>query len=98
MIDFFRQNVVCDIFLVFGVASWLITIFAYRASMKEGRYISGLPVVGGILVAVGFLTSSVKWLAFLGLLDPYILYCFGIWIKGILKGKNNKDGNDGIQE
>ena len=98
MIDFFRENIVCDIFLVLGVASWIITILAYRASMKEGRYISGLPILGGILVAIGFLTSSVKWLVFLGLLDPYIMYCAGSWIKGIIKGKNNKEGNDEIQE
>ncbi|MBO4635691.1 MAG: hypothetical protein J5685_00955, partial [Clostridiales bacterium] len=41
-----------------------------RASKKSGHYVSGIPLIGGILVALGFLLSPVKWLALLGLLEP----------------------------
>ena len=34
---------------------------------------SGVPLVGGLLIAVGFLTSPVKWLALIGLID------YGYW-------------------
>jgi len=74
MIRFLRENIVCDIFLILGILSWIITVGAYISGKKSGRYVSGLPAVGGIMVAIGFLTSSAKYLAFLGLLDPALFY------------------------
>ncbi|MBR3267229.1 MAG: hypothetical protein IKI58_00640 [Oscillospiraceae bacterium] len=80
MIQFFKENPACDIFLILGLSAWLITLGAYRTSKKTGHYVSGLPALGGIFIIIGFLTSSKKLLAVLGLLDPALLYLI---IKGI---------------
>lgn len=75
VIGFFKQNVLCDIFLVLGLLALYITyIGAPRASKKYGHYVSGIPLTGGIMIAIGFLTSSVKWLAVIGLFEPMVLY------------------------
>ena len=61
------------ILLVLGL---IIVILTYRANM-HGR--SGLPVVGGLLIAIGFLLSPIKWLAILGIFDygpSYLAYLY----------------------
>ena len=71
VIGFIKENIACDILVLMGIGAILMTyVLAPRASQKEGHYVSGIPAVGGILIALGFLTSSVKWLALLGLADP----------------------------
>ena len=82
MIEFIRNNIACDILVLLGILSWAITIGARIESKKTGRYVSGIPAVGGILIIIGFLTSSVKWLAVIGLLDPSLLYLIFVVIPG----------------
>ena len=73
--DFIKNNPVCDILVVLGILAMRLTyVMAPRASKKEGHYVSGIPCTGGILIALGFLTSSVKWLAVIGIFEPGILY------------------------
>ena len=73
--DFIKNNPVCDILVSLGILSMILTyVMAPRASKKSGHYVSGIPGVGGILIAVGFLTSPVKWLAVIGFFEPGILY------------------------
>ena len=72
---FIKNNPMCDFLVALGLLSIYITyIGAPRASRKSGRYVSGTPVVGGMLIALGFLTSTNKWLAFIGLLEPTTLW------------------------
>lgn len=66
----------CGFFAVPGALCILLSYGALHASKREGRHISGMPVLGGLLVGIGFLLSPCKWLALLALLD------YGIW--GIL--------------
>lgn len=63
--------------IVLGLIGAFFIAMSYGAmieSKKSGRHISGVPVVGGVILAVAFLLSPVKWLAFLGLLD------YGLWM------------------
>jgi hypothetical protein len=79
--QFIKQNIACDILVALGLLAIYITyIGAPRASKKSDHYVSGIPTVGGFLIALGFLTSSCKWLAIIGLFEPAILY---IIFKGI---------------
>lgn len=71
---FASQNPLCVVFIVLAVISWAITIAAMLSSKRTGKHVSGLPALGGFLVFIGFLTSSRKWLALLGFLDPMFLY------------------------
>ena len=63
-------------FLLCGIGVFLI-VSTYLAN-RAGH--SGVPVVGGILVAVGFLISPVKWLALLGLADYGVAYLIYLYI------------------
>ena len=45
-----------------------LLVFATYYSMFHRP--SGVPFVGGIIIAIGFLTCPIKWLALLGLVDP----------------------------
>ncbi len=73
--DFIKNNPVCDILVVLGILAMIITyVLAPRASKKAGHYVSGIPGTGGILIALGFLTSPVKWLAVIGIFEPGLLY------------------------
>ena len=86
VIHFFKNNIGCDIFLALGLLALYITyIGAPRASKKAGHYVSGIPGVGGILIVLGFLTSSVKWLAILGLFEPALLFMIFRGIPDIIK-------------
>ena len=67
------DNIVCVVLVTLGVMAWAITIGARISSKKQGRFVSGVPAVGGILVIIGFLCSKIKWLALIGLLD------FDLW-------------------
>ena len=64
MEDFAVRYGVCIILCGVGLFFVVMTYGAYFA----GR--SGVPFVGGFFIAIGFLTSPVKWLALLGLIDP----------------------------
>ena len=67
------NNILCAILVSLGVLAWVITIGARISTKKTGHFVSGIPGVGGILIILGFLVSSVKWLALIGLLD------FDLW-------------------
>lgn len=58
-----------------GIGAFLV-IVTYGAN-RAGR--SGFPIIGGLLIAAGFLISPWKWLALLGLLDygpGYLAYLY----------------------
>ncbi|MBR3342445.1 MAG: hypothetical protein IKG30_12685 [Clostridiales bacterium] len=58
------------IIVAFGILAILITyVFAPAASRKSDHHVSGIPVVGGILLVIGFLCTPWKYLALLGLIE-----------------------------
>ena len=65
--------------LISGIGFLLLalTYGARIASKRSGKYVSGTPCFGGLLIALGFLLSPCKWLALLGLLD------YGFWELGL---------------
>ncbi|MCR5544560.1 MAG: hypothetical protein K6F55_10480 [Eubacterium sp.] len=74
--EFIKNNILCIFFVTLGLMAWAITISARIASKKAGRFISGVPGIGGPLIIIGFLLSPVKWLALIGLLDFDMWYFF----------------------
>ena len=82
--EFIKNNPVCVICVSLGLLAWFATVGAWIESKRSGRYVSGSPGVGGILIIFGFLTSSVKWLALIGLLDYGIWYFIIVCIPGII--------------
>ena len=82
--EFIKSNPVSVIIVILGLLSWFVTIGARIESKKTGRFVSGIPGVGGILIVVGFLTSSVKWLALIGLLDIDLWYFIIVVIPGVI--------------
>lgn len=61
-----------------GLLFWLITyVFAPRASMKSGRYISGAPGLPFLLFLTAGLISPCKWLMLAALADYKILLLLG---------------------
>ena len=85
ILDFIKENAIFDICFILGILALYITyIGAPLASKKSGHYVSGIPCIGGILIALGFLTTPYKWLALLGFMDIQILYLlFEILSEGI---------------
>ena len=59
---------------IIGVFFLTVTYIALYLSKKNEKNISGAPFFGGVIIAVAFLLSPIKWLALLGLLD------YGIWV------------------
>lgn len=64
MVDFISQYIVCIILCAIGL---FFVVMTYGAHFAER---SGVPLVGGFFIAIGFLTTPVKWLALIGLIDP----------------------------
>lgn len=64
---------------IIGVFLIAVTYTALYQSQKSKKHISGFPFFGGFILAVAFLFSPIKWLAFLGFIDygllllPYVL-------------------------
>lgn len=56
---------------MFFVAMNYIAMFQ---SKKTGRFISGFPLIGGILLFLAFFLSPIRWLSVVCLLD------YGIWM------------------
>ena len=54
---------------IIGVFFLTVTYIALYLSKKNEKNISGAPFLGGVIIAVAFLLSPIKWLALLGLLD-----------------------------
>ena len=85
---FIKENIACEILVLLGIGAILMTyVFAPRESKKSGHFVSGIPAVGGILIALGFLTSSVKWLALLGLADPGLSFLLFKGIPDLIRGQ-----------
>ena len=84
VLDFIKENPVCVILVVLGLLAWFVTIGARIESKKTGRFVSGIPGVGGILIGLGFLTSNVKWLALIGLLDFDLWYLIIVVVPGLI--------------
>lgn len=73
-----------------GLFFLIMTYTAVVLSKRKGRFISGFPCVGGILILIAFLISPCKWLSILCILD------YGIWllpyslIKQMIAHKHNQ--------
>ena len=88
VIEFLKSNALCTLCLILGIVALLITyVGAPIASKKSGKYVSGLPCVGGILIALGFLTTPVKWLALFGLIDISIPLFLVKGLPSVIKSK-----------
>lgn len=87
MIDFFSKNLVTVVLVALGLIAWVITIAARIESKRSGHFVSGIPAVGGILIAAGFLLSPIKCLALIGLLDFDLWYLLVVVIPGMLKAE-----------
>ena len=74
MNDFFMHYGVCIILCVIGL------FFVTETYLSRKTTSSGVPFVGGILIALGFLTTPHKWLALLGMIDPgWFMPFYAIW-------------------
>ena len=74
MTEFFRQNALTVILLVIGLFFMFMTYGAYIASIRSGRFVSGVPFVGGFFVFLAFIVSPWKLLSLLCVLD------LGVWM------------------
>ncbi|MBQ8922249.1 MAG: hypothetical protein IJ060_08835 [Oscillospiraceae bacterium] len=53
-----------------GLFFVLMTYGAYIASKRSGHFVSGVPILGGLLIFTGFLISTNRLLCLLALIDP----------------------------
>ena len=70
---FFLSYPLSATLICLGAFFVIMTYGAWFASIKSGHFVSGVPVVGGLLIMIGFLTSPYKILCLMGLLD------YGFW-------------------
>ena len=85
--EFIKSNPVSVIIVILGLLAWLVTIGARIESKRSGRFVSGIPGIGGILIIIGFLTSNYKWLALIGLLDFDLWYFIVVCIPEIISAE-----------
>ncbi|MBR6018752.1 MAG: hypothetical protein IK055_00875 [Lachnospiraceae bacterium] len=57
-----------------GVFLFVMNWAAFIHNMRGKKFVSGIPLFGGLWIAVVCLISPCKWLALIGLADP------GIWL------------------
>ncbi|MCH5271415.1 MAG: hypothetical protein J1E83_11795 [Lachnospiraceae bacterium] len=78
--------------IIIGSVGVLFLIFTYAAvikNRKEGRFISGCPLFGGVFIFIAAVISPCKWLCILCLLD------YGVWMLpysiylNVMCGKHN---------
>ncbi len=91
--EFFRQYPICIILLIIGLVFLFITyIGAPLESKRKGKFVSGVPMFGGICIAAAFLITPYKWLALLGLLDWQIFwFVFKVIPENFLYERNLKN-------
>ena len=53
--QFIKDNILCIFLVMLGLLAWFVTIGARIESRKTGRFVSGVPGIGGILIIIGFL-------------------------------------------
>ena len=93
--EFIKQNVLCDILVGLGLLCVIILYVVIPiVSKKTGRHFSGIPFASGILIAAGFLTSPVKWLAIFALLDISIPLFFIKFIPDMIMNKKDSYNRD----
>ena len=74
MLDFIRQYIICTVFVAMGLFLIIGNVSIMISHRFRKTHASGIPILGGILIAIGFLTTPkpFKYLALLGLLDPTV--------------------------
>ncbi len=74
MLDFIRQYIICAVFVAMGLFLIIGNIAVMLSHRFKKTHVSGIPILGGFLIVIGFLTTPkpFKYLALLGLLDPTI--------------------------
>ncbi len=72
MVVILRQNVLCVVLVLMGLFFIVCNIANMINNRLHKTHVSGIPFLGGLLIAIGFLTTPApfKWLALLGFLDP----------------------------
>ena len=84
MSEFFEKYAATLILLAIGAMYIIINLTAMRASKKEGRFISGIPLLGGVHIFIAFLLTPLKWLCVLCLLDYTIPMFFAAFVPGLM--------------
>ena len=82
--------VAAGILVAIGAFFLFMTYGAMITSVRHNTHISGVPLVGGIFVFLGFILSPIKWLALLALVDPGIwMLPYSIYLNHKAKKENN---------
>ena len=73
--DFLKSNIVFDICLAIAVFIFVCTyVILRRVNKKSDHFVSGIPVAGPVIYAIGAITTPCKWLALFAFLDPQIFF------------------------
>ena len=75
-LNFVRENIVGIILIGVGLLCYVGNIYVFVSNRKRKAHVSGIPLLGAILVLAGGLLTSCKWLALLALLDPSLIALF----------------------
>lgn len=75
-LNFVRENIVGIILIGVGLLCYVGNIYVFVSNRKRKAHVSGIPLLGAILVLAGGLLTSYKWLALLALLDPSLIGLF----------------------
>lgn len=82
------------ILVAIGAFFLFMTYGAMISSKRHNTHISGVPLVGGFFVFLGFMLSPIKWLALLALIDPGIwMFPYAIYLNHKAKKENNGEEN-----
>ena len=84
MMDFVRNHILCVVLVFLGLLLVIGNYYLILSNRRRKTHVSGIPFLGGLMIALGFLTTPYKYFALLGLLDPTIC---GLFIS-IYYGKN----------
>ena len=90
--------------LYFYLANWWLLFYNTSAKLNpEKKFVSMIPLLGGLLIAVGILIAGGGWWALIGLTDPSIwLFAYSIVYEFIFlkyhTEKEEKSENDGNNE
>lgn len=94
---------VFGLLLIFGIGAfmylsnwWCLMYNNIPKLSHKGRFVSMIPPIGGLLIAIGILLIGGGWLALIGLTDP----CIGSFVYSVIsetvsgKKRKNKDDRD----
>lgn len=68
---------------MYGMNWWCLLYNNIPKLNPKGRFVSMVPPLGGLLIAVGILLAGGGWWALLGLTDPF----FGVVVYSLLAGR-----------